>query len=704
MNKKALFVGILFFSLLFVSGCASDTSITHDQLATPAVVVETVVVEKEGERIVETVIVTAVPDEIVEAEADDCCGVYRIGILDEPLSFNYWHHLGDASSVWFYHVFGDDPAFLFELSDQRYQFVPSLAKGIPDVSDDGNGTWTITVEMVEDALWSDGKSISAEDVVFTHTVCKDLELGSLWPNYCAPNGVEVTAEAANEFAIQFTFHGQAPTIDSWQAGVALIPILPEHFWADAVNEAYSFVEGLDKPALDRPQNCASTVLSESDQETCLAWEVYDEGYSNARSSLYKADADDQPVAGGYVTTSWVSGEFIEQEPNQNYYFKDSEIIEYQDGTWVRIMPDGAEFQYYGDAEGDETLRYMKGPHNPLVRYNIYDSRDAANHALFAGEVDYVLAPFPLSRDYLGYVDKYNGVNSYVNQVYNMFYVAFNMQREPMSNYEFRQAFDIMIDKDFIANQVLGGTVTPLSSTMPSGNYNWHFDMTHPYRQLSRLERIELAVQVLNDAGWSWESEPYWDDYSQAVIPGEGLVMPSGQRPPELTLIAPGIEFDPIRTTYSFWITEWARELGISVQTDLVGRDAILDRVFVDGDFDMYIYGWSLGSPQFPGYFDRFWHSRYCTVETGGRNAPCFKSDQYDALVDEFLSTSDLARAKELAGEMQIVLADQRPYIPLFSTQIYELAQKNIIFPYVDSLGGIEAQSGFKTDAQVLLSE
>ena len=182
------------------------------------------------------------------------------------------------------------------------------------------------------------------------------------------------------------------------------------------------------------------------------------------------------------------------------------------------------------------------------------------------------------------------------------------------------------------------------------------------------------------------------------------MMPDGVRLSELTLIAPGGEFDPIRATYSLWVSKWARELGIVVKTDLISRDAILNNVFVDADFDMYIYGWSLGTPQFPGYYERFWHSSNCTIETGGRNAPCFKNEEYDTLVDEFISTNDLMRAKELAQEMQRLLADQRPYIPLYSTQIYELARKNVVFPYIETLGGIEARSGFQIDAQVLLTE
>jgi hypothetical protein len=49
--------------------------------------------------------------------------------------------------------------------------------------------------------------------------------------------------------------------------------------------------------------------------------------------------------------------------------------------------------------------------------------------------------------------------------------------------------------------------------------------------------------------------------------------------------------------------------------------------------------------------------------------------------------------------MQEMLADLRPYIPLFYNQVYDLARDNIIFPYTETLGGFG--SGFQTDARPL---
>ncbi|MGD2158619.1 MAG: hypothetical protein PVG32_17195, partial [Anaerolineales bacterium] len=68
-------------------------------------------------------------------------------------------------------------------------------------------------------------------------------------------------------------------------------------------------------------------------------------------------------------------------------------------------------------------------------------------------------------------------------------------------------------------------------------------------------------------------------------------------------------------------------------------------------------------------------------------------------VDEFMTTTDLDRAQELVYQMQEMLADLRPYIPLFYNQVHDLARDNIIFPYTERLGGFG--SGFQTDARPL---
>jgi peptide/nickel transport system substrate-binding protein len=676
--------------------------------AEPQIVVETVIVEQtriveqEGEivTIVETVQVevTETP-ELEQVLQETEIGSYRIALFQDPVSSNYWNYLGPGSSVWTSYVLSGQQPSLFTLADKTFAFVPFLAKDLPEPVDNGDGTWTIIVEMVEDAMWSDGEPITAHDVVYTHNACKDLKLTQNWPNVCAPNDVEIDANAVGDYTVEYIFH-TAPSLGTWQNGVAQAPIMPQHFWQDAVDEAYAFVEGLTEPDVERPPDCEAEDLSAADQAACEAWVPYDEAYVNARRTLYEADASGQPSGGGYIFDRLELGAFAQRTANGEYYFKGAEIVEYEDGTWMRIHPNGTIWQLYGQGTGQETLRYTSGPYAPNIIFSIYGSQGAAFLALADGEVDFVLNPLGLSRGLQEQAEKGQGIKVYVNPDYGMYHLSFNMRKYPMSEYAFRQAVDILTDKEFVVYSVLGGAVFPMYSTMPPGNEFWFNPAAeaNPYIGWSREQRVNEAVRVLKEAGWSWSKDPAWDENLQDVVPGVGITMPDGKSMPELTILGPGPAYDPLRATFNQWISEWMRELGMPVQSELTGFNAILGPVFVDANYDMYILGWGLGNPGFPAYFESFWHSRNDTATTGNYNTPGFNNAEYDALIDEFMSTTDMERARDLIFEAQLLLADQRPYICLFYKQTIDLARDNIIYPYTQVLGGLELQNGFQTDA------
>ena len=694
---------LIAFIVLMIVGMSLSACQTSD----PETIIKTVVVEKEGETIVETVVVTVEPTEKVEEvdETDSCCDVFKIGIYEEPVSLNYWNYLGPGSSVWTRYVISNDAAHLFTISDHLFQFVPSLAKDIPTPVDNNDGTWSVTVEMVDDAYWSDGQLITAHDVTFTHNVCKDLQLTWYWPSFCTPDGAEIVVKALDDFTVEYTYLDQSPNIRNWQFGIAMAPILPATYWEDVAAQAYEIVQDVQTPTTERPEGCNGSGITIEKEEQCNAWAAFDEAYDLAREILFKAATEGQPVAGGYLLQEWQPGNMIRLTANENYYFKDATFIEYQDGAWKRILPDGQEITLYGPADTEESVRYKDGPYNPEVIFEIFGSQEAAFGALVAGDVDYVLNPIEIPRELKESIDSGIDIHSYTNADYNMFYLAFNMLKYPMSEYEFRQVFDIILDKELIVRDVLGEVILPMYSTMPATNTYWHNpDVPKEYLDLSRAERVELAVITLKDAGWRWGTEPYWDEFLQDVVPGENLIMPNGQPMPELTILGPGPEFDIVRATFNQWISEWARELGMPVQSELTGRNTILDSVFVASNYDMYVFGSSLGNPAYPGFYDEFWHSRNCTFETGGMNTPCFKNDTYDALVDEFNQTADLNRARELVFEMQLILAEQRPYIPLYSEKVVEFSRDQVVFPYDELLGGIEMRDGFPTSTQVLIQE
>lgn len=675
-NKKwFLFLGLLVLAAVAITACqpaAEPETIT---------VVETVVVEVEvpGEE--------AAPVEEVGGEPGD---IYRIALFEDPLSLNYWAYLGPDSSVWTQYVISNQAGFLYQLSDVRFDFVPMLAKELVDPVEEGD-FWIMTVEMVDDAVWSDGTPITANDVVFTQNACKDLKLTSNWPTQC--QGIEMV-EAVDDYTVKFTFN-EFPSLGVWNAGVALAPILPQHFWQTAVDAAYAEIAGVVEPEAD----CSAEELSEADQAAC---DAYTEAYESARTTLYAADGSGAPGAGGMAEEALEPGAFAQSTANANWYFANSKITEFDDGTWLLEQPNGRTVQVYGDATGEKTLEYVTGPYAPNIIFSIYGSQDAAFLALADGEVDYVLNPLGLAKGLREQAEKGENIETYVNADYGMYYLAHNLRKEPMSYPGFRQAVDIITDKEFVIDKVLGGVVFPMYSAMPPGNVFWYNeDVPAPYVGMSREDRVNMAVEVLKEEGWTWTQEPAWDADLEDVVPGEGMKMPGGKAVPELTILGPGPAYDPLRATFNQWISEWMRELGVPVESELTGFNTILNPVFVDANYDMYILGWSLGNVAFPDYFFSFWHCSQDTATTGNYNTPGYCDEEYDAIIDEFMSTSDIDRAQELIYEAQVKLAEDRPYMPLFYKQTEDLARSNVVFPYTESLGGIEFQTGLQSETMIL---
>jgi len=699
-KKKLLAFGLLSAFALVAAACASTGGDADAQAEIDALQAELDAAIAEGSDAVadlEAELAAALEgeEEVVEVAAgDETFDVYRIGIFEDPLTTNYWSYLGPDNSVWTSYALDGLAASMYSLGDQRFDFVPSLATGLPPEPVQEGDAWTITVEMVDDAVWSDGTPITANDVAFTVNTVLDLELGGNW-TAIYPRNVSAV-EAIDDTTVKYTFP-EKPGLAMWQYGAAVGPILPEQFWGDIVAESSAFIEGIEAPA---DVDCAAEDLAEADQAAC---DTYAEAFQNARKTLYGADGSGSPSAGGYTTDKLEPGAFVERTENANAYFGGARVVQYDDGTWVMELPNGNVHQLFGDATGEVTLDYVQGPYSPQVVLSIYGSQDAAFLALADGELDYVLNPLSLARGLREQAERGEGVVSYTNPDNGVFYLAFNMRKDPYSFPEFREAVDMAIDKEFVADSVLQGTVIPAYSTVPNGNvFWWNDNVTTPFVGMSREDRVNGAVKLLKDAGWTWSSEPFWDADRDDVTNGEGLRMPNGQLMPETTILGPGPAYDPQRASFNQWISEWMRELGMPVESELTGFNTILDPVFISADFDMYILGWGLSI--YPDYLCDFFYSDQGFLEGGelvGYNTPGLNNAEFDAACDTFLAETDVTRAQEQVYTLQDILADLRPYVPLFYRQSIDLINTRVLTPYTDNLGGLSDAAGFQTDSRIL---
>jgi peptide/nickel transport system substrate-binding protein len=577
----------------------------------------------------------------------------NIAIFADLTTDNYWAYLDPESSVWNAYVLGNQAPALFQYASPTNQLVPLLAEGLPEEPVQEGETWTITQPMKSGLVWSDGVPITANDIVFTYGAVRDLGLGGNWligyPIAGEGRLGLLDVQALDDSTVKFVFNDK-PGLSRWQFGVALAAVLPEHFWSEAVSSA------------------------------------------STAGDLYAASGVGAPGMWAYDFVEAEPGAFARNTANLNYPFQGSTTRLYSDGTYEFESAEISE-RFHGEGGGEVTHEYTEGPYAADVTYSIYTSQDAAVLALTTGEVDFMLTSLGLQRGLQQLVLAEPDLDLIINASNGYRYLAFNTRKFPMSETAFRKAVACLIDKDFMANTVLAGAAIPVWSQVPEGNAFWYNpDAPRWCDGLTQEERLNTAIGVLKDAGWTWDTEPVWDPNNLDAIPrGEGLRGPDGDLVPPLELLAPGPGYDPLRATYALFIEDWAQDLGVPVRANPTGFNVIVDAVFTsDPQFDMYILGWTL--TPFPDHVVEFFASDRDSV-LGGNNTPGYSNPAFDALAAQFQSVTDLDEARALVREMDAILADELPYVVLFTTPIVEPYRTTLNFPFTSALDGIQNLQG-----------
>ncbi|RLF95892.1 hypothetical protein DRN50_03015 [Thermococci archaeon] len=143
---------------------------------------------------------------------------------------------------------------------------------------------------------------------------------------------------------------------------------------------------------------------------------------------------------------------------------------------------------------------------------------------------------------------------------------------------------------------------------------------------------------------------------------EGLILPSGEKmaPMEILTLTPGA--DPTLNQEAVFIAEWWKKIGIDVEAKAMEKGALVQKIYWDRDFDATL--WYIGGERFPLYLQYY----YCEDEIYqyGWNFMQYRNPEYDSLSSEWLSIFDLDKAQERAFELQEMLAEDNPQIPLIS--------------------------------------
>ena len=146
-------------------------------------------------------------------------------------------------------------ARLFTIGTEQ-KLMPELASGLTI----GEDSKTYTIKLREDAVWTDGEKITADDVVYTLETIQNPETNS--PLYPAFNGV--TVEKINDYELRLTLkEPYAPF-----AGSLTLGIIPEHVFGQITPASLRLAkENLQPQVVSGPWQFSKMIKNETNIET-----------------------------------------------------------------------------------------------------------------------------------------------------------------------------------------------------------------------------------------------------------------------------------------------------------------------------------------------------------------------------------------------------------------------------------------------------
>ncbi|MBY6030273.1 peptide ABC transporter substrate-binding protein [Halomonas sp. DP8Y7-1] len=423
------------------------------------------------------------------------------------------------------------------------------------VSEDGK-TWTFSLR--EDARWSDGEPVTAEDFVFGWRHLLDPANASKYAYMLYPlvNAREVnTGELAlEELGVESRDDGRTLVVQLNQSTPYFLQLLTHY------------------TAYPQPQH---------------TFEQYGKEY---------VDLEHIVTNGAFTPTEWISQSRITTVKNPEYYEAD------------QVALDG-------------------------VRYHTIEDRNAGVSRFRAGELDimreYSSSMYPLLKEE---IPEATHMATYLGSYY---YVFNHRDGHPTADPRVREALNMAVRRDVIADNIMGGTFQKSLSFVPDGidHYqvqNAAFDDAEGNDITGDLNaRMARAKELLEDAG-----------YDQ----GNPLTLRLRYNTTD--------EHKKIAVAVS---SMW-RPLGVEVE--LVNAEATVHyQTIAEGDFDVARAGW------IADYNDA--ENFLALLRSGvGNNYGAYANEAFDTLYDEAATTLDLDERKAIMERAEALAMDDDALIPM----------------------------------------
>jgi len=332
--------------------------------------------------------------------------------------------------------------------------------------------------------------------------------------------------------------------------------------------------------------------------------------------------------------------------------------------------------------GKTIANHLLGPYVDSILYKIYGTSDVAILALKKGEIDYYW--WDIQPGYLKDLKEQDNIKLFFNKKSALYYMGFNVRKLPFSDKKLRQAIATLISKEFILTRILQDYGTPMHSIVPSGNHFWYNPNVKKYGYgQTPEEKIKAAYEILKTAGYTWEKPPV-DDQGN-IVKASDIRLPSGDPMGKFVILTPPADYDPKRAFAGTMIQEWLRSLGMQAFARPMSFNSLIDTVKGKREFDAFILGYGKLNLD-PDYLRAFFHSK--NNRTRGWNMSGYQNPVFDKIADEQRSIIDVEKRKKMIWEMQTILLEDVPYIPLYNPNIIEAVCTDRFTGWIEKVNGI----------------
>jgi peptide/nickel transport system substrate-binding protein len=306
------------------------------------------------------------------------------------------------------------------------------------------------------------------------------------------------------------------------------------------------------------------------------------------------DLNKEPVGTGpYMLDEWVRGDHLVLKKNPDYWDGEVNI----DKATVKIIPD----------EGTKVSM------------------------LETGEVDFV---DKISAKQISRIENMQDVDLLKREGTGVYYLGFNMEREPMNNLEFRKAVAKGIDLDSYIKQIDGkGT----KSNSIAGAFTFGYDKS------------------ADDSGYDYDVEE-----------AKKIMEENDWKGKKIELL---VSNDDLYQDMAVFLQSQLSEIGLDVKIKTFDSATVSD-LRVKNKFDLYIGSFTSGGNN--ALYDTLFSGSIPTPNNGR-----YQNDKFDKLVSTAQKTIDESKRKSLLEEANIFAIKDAPWIVMHHDVVIGAANKSV---------------------------